>query len=529
MITTNAAEGFFSDGSLSSRAIGLMIAGFAVVAAAFAVSGESLWIDEFGTVRIAEALNLSAWWAQFRGWPDSDIQMPLYHLYVFFWTRFSGLFSEYALRFSNLPLFLIAQVVVLWTFRRTRLFAVTAAVLSMSHPMVWYYLSEARPYMMMYLGSVMTCCSVAALAAEAQAEGEGTMVGYSPWVFVAGIFVLSGSSMLGVFWAGAAIVAAGALRIRGLSGLLARARGPYVTLVLLLVLLGGFYAYTLLQGARGTALYRTDIGTLLFSAYEILGLSGLGPGRLELRAEGVSAVRGWVLPLLIGTAILVPALIYGLVEARRAFGRRRFGIFLAAILLPAAAIVIAGFMLHWRVLGRHFMPLLPVVLGLYALTATRLIQASQRLRSAAVLVLLGTLAVSGVSMTGERHAKDDYRLAAQVVHQALELGQVVWWAGSRAGARHYGIPLRGTARRSDQCPLLGQGKPLGAIDIMNTNAHCLGNLPIPDLVVLSKPDAFDTRGAVSAWLESEGFALVREWPAFGAWQRKTPNVNSVTQ
>jgi len=63
--------------------IGALIAVQTVLAASLVISGGSFWIDEFGTVRLADVATLAEWWEQFLGWHDSDLQMPLYHFYVF--------------------------------------------------------------------------------------------------------------------------------------------------------------------------------------------------------------------------------------------------------------------------------------------------------------------------------------------------------------------------------------------------------------------------------------------------------------
>ena len=74
----------------SSAKILLLIFCLAATVGLLAISNGSLWIDEFGTWLITQAPSVSAWWDRLRAWPDSDSQIPLYHLYMYFWAKFFG-------------------------------------------------------------------------------------------------------------------------------------------------------------------------------------------------------------------------------------------------------------------------------------------------------------------------------------------------------------------------------------------------------------------------------------------------------
>jgi hypothetical protein len=165
------------------------------------------------------------------------------------------------------------------------------------------------------------------------------------------------------------------------------------------------------------------------------------------------------------------------------------------------------------------MPEVPIVAGLLALSIAALYARKSVPSTLAALSISTALIVSGVSMSAERHAKDDYRHAAMLAEAALGRQETVWWGAYDHGARYYGVPLQGANRTQDGCPSIGLRRQLAVVDVVNLRARCLSGLPYPDFVVVSKPDAFDVRGALIGWLAGEGFVVVGERPAFTFWRK----------
>ena len=506
----------------ASGVLVLVLAAQAIGLAFLAVTDTSFWIDEFGTARIADAESLARWWGQFINWHDSDMQMPFYHLFMFVWSKAFG-FSEFAMRMANWPFLVLAQAAFLWVFRRVPRFALLLILVSGLHPMIWYYLNEARPYLMVFFGAAWTLCGLVSL--YARVHGLDDIAAYSPWMLVVGAVVLAGSSMLGAPWAAAAVVVALYLHLCERASLVERIRRvwfPYAVLVVSLAGLALFYGYTLLRGARGTTAFASDVHTLLFSGYELLGLSGLGPGRLELRSQDMAALEGWVASILCGAAILGASIAAGLQAIRARTSARDQIVMAASILAPAFFIAAAGFLMHWRVLGRHFMPALPAILMLIALGANVWLSRRRVWSFGLAAALFVTIALSGISMIHPRHGKDDYRSAAEATFRTLASGDLVWWAAYNVGARYYGVPLVGTERTEAECRSVEGVEGLVVYDASNLPAHCLGRLPDPDWIVLSWPDRFDTRGALADWIEKSGFEKVAELPAFTIWRAPPP-------
>ena len=144
-------------------------------------------------------------------------------------------------------------------------------------------------------------------------------------------------------------------------------------------------------------------------------------------------------------------------------------------------------------------------------------RAAGRLAAAACLA---ALALSALSMRfAERHAKDDYRLAASIAKDALARGQRVWWAAGYLGAHYYQLP--GTFDYRGELTSIAQ--PPSCTDLpgvqatSNLSADCMRTLSPPDIVVFSRPETFDKSGDIGRYLQAGGYAKVRKLPAIDIW------------
>src|SRR5712671_6379841 len=138
----------------SNRAV--LTVGFfsSVLVAICAISSGSLWIDEFGTWLLTRADSIPDWWRRFEAWPDSDSQIPLYHFFMYGWTKVLGT-DAVAMRASNVGMFVIANLALLWPFRSRPTLAVPVILASCLSAPIWYYLNEIRPYIMLYMGACL--------------------------------------------------------------------------------------------------------------------------------------------------------------------------------------------------------------------------------------------------------------------------------------------------------------------------------------------------------------------------------------
>lgn len=491
----------------------LWLAGvFGVLVCLLAINSQSLWIDEALTAWKAKQPTPNGWWQAMVDEKASDLQMPLYMVYIWAYEKVFGS-SEWVLRSANIPWFVLGLIAFAAAFSAStqRRLAVTLAVAC--SPFAWYYLNEARPYAMQLGASLLIFAALYRLIGECGVRSAECGMGHSAlWVrgLLAGIVVLCGSSMLGMIWAASAVaVTLVVFSRRGIRELLRSYRWGWLLASGFVLLFGCYYLWTLWVGARASGAATTDWKNLLFIGYELLGFSGLGPGRLEIRQGGYGVFqRHWLELTLNGISVLI--LLGASIRQLLLSGDRKLILKLGLIVVaPAVVLVVAGIALHFRLLGRHFAPLMPVVffllgLGLTTLWARRSLVARAVVCGFFVLSLLSSLSVRFAA----RHEKDNYRDAAAFARLALQDGQKVWWNAERHGATYYQVPTTIQPREVYQ-----------ALWLMNPSLASLSNVPAPNVIIASKPDIFDNQGALAEYIERAGFRKTATLAAFTVWKR----------
>jgi hypothetical protein len=283
---------------------------------------------------------------------------------MYFWTKFVGT-DAVAMRASNIGMFVFANLALLWPFRSRPNIAVPLILTSCLSASVWYYLNEIRPYIMLYMG---TCLMVgASIEIVGSARKPST---FAIAVLCIGAVVSSGATVIGVTWAGSiflfVLVYWLAIKKRSLRELVDE---NYFTLAIaalcITALIGHdirMFAHGKLPALRGEG----SILTLFLSLYANLGLLGVGPGMLDMRANGVAALVPFA-PIIAFSALMFGlVLIGGLLETRAILGVQTLGLLGVCILLPVLFIFVLGLVLHWRALPRHFIPLVSLFNLLYA-------------------------------------------------------------------------------------------------------------------------------------------------------------------
>jgi len=495
-----------------------------VVVGCVGISGRSLWIDEACTATKAVPPTLGGWWQALSQDRSADAQMPLYMFYVWGWARIFGS-SEWSLHSANVPWFLAGAVAFILAFPVGDRRRVAAACVVLLCPFAWYYLDEARPYIMQLGATLLMVGALVRLAGakpngniqhlnKGQAEAVGcsmfpTASGFHVALFLFGLVFLAGSSLLGMVWAGAAIAAMPVLLSpRQVMGLAKRYWSLWLAAAGLLALFAGYYLWALSLGARASASATTTLASFCFIGYELLGFGGLGPGRLELRTAGLAALRphlAWL--TLYGVAIAVPI---GAAVLQEVNGRNRRHLVMAfCCSLPPAFILAVGYVAHFRVLGRHFAPILPVLLLLSASGLAWLWSRHGTWARIVALAFCGLSLLSCLSLRfSSRHEKDNYRAAAAWARTALNKGKRVWWNASPVGAQYYHVPLTSDSDRGD-----------AALIVLNPERGTLNHLPLPEVIIASKPDLFDGQSALAELLRGQGFRPAGNFNAFVIWER----------
>jgi hypothetical protein len=482
-----------------------------VLVAILAISSGSLWVDEFGTWYLTRADSISEWWTRFQSWPDSDSQIPLYHFFMYGWTKVIGA-DALGMRASNVGMFVVANLALFWPFRFRSNIAVSVILTSCLSASTWYYLNEIRPYIMLYMGACLMIAASMEISESKQRPSSLAIV-----ALCVGAVISSGATVIGIAWAGSVylfvLIYWLAVRKRSLGELVGK---NYLTLGVAAICITALIAHDLRMFALGrlpALLGEDSVLTLVFSFYANLGLLGVGPGMLDMRANGISALIPFAPIIAFSVIILGFVAIGGLVQIRAILGTRVLGLLIACTLLPVLFILALSLVSHWRALPRHFIPLVPLFNIVYAFGLSWWLR--RRFVGPAIgLISVIVMGYSSLSVRyAPRHARDDYRHAAKLAADELAQGGRVWWLADVRGALYYGIPLSGEGESPD-----ATHSPVARY-LSDKTSSFLSAQPPPTLVVLSRPESFDRQSLVRNYLSTNKYHLVETFPAFTAWRR----------
>ncbi len=415
------------------------------------------------------------------------------------------------MRSSNFP-FAAIYIIALAVTARTILGRSFAWIPLAFAPLIWYYVSEARPYL-----SVIALATIVVGAAIGFAYGRTDDVRKrSVWWLLAGLALSLSTSILTIFiFPGLLAFFALIWGERKVSSL-REIRVPMLVFVPIILALLAFYTTTL----TGSGL-RAEIGAnrrpaapIAYTAqvvYEYLGFDGLGPPRNALRTNGRSGLTAYLPWLGLGALLLCTIL---LISFRSGIDRRFLQLLLAWLVAIAFATALTS-ILHTRFFGRHLAPTYPLL----AFALVSLIR-----RRVAAICLATVFFVSDVRLTAiAPYWKDDYRSAVRDVlsRNAAQPGAIDWVADLRT-ASYYGLNLRFPNDPAAEHYFVTGEHPVGwgtsGVDASLDSARALVRTQKesekPIYVVVSKPDVFGNKGAWQTLLRERHATSVARYRAF---------------
>jgi hypothetical protein len=424
--------------------------------------------------------------------------MPLYMLYIWEWAQAFGT-SEYALRASNIPFAFMFTTALGWTsyrvFRRPFLWVVFAL-----SPFVVFYMSEARPYV-----ALMACATASTGAMLAYFADPSRYAKGAPWICLVALVIACGLHMLAGFLVPSLMIYA-ALAIRDAKldpkVVLRDWTNPLLVCLPLLLAIGVYDAWTVMAGAGGKRGH-PGAGNMAFVVWEFMGFAGLGPPRNELRADrSLHALIPYWPWLTVG--ILAAAAGLGTITMRLGLDRpqRASWRLLLAIISGIALLLVMAGVVRFEFWGRHLAVFFPgLVFVVICLASTIPVRPWVRtMEHAALALLVIAWGISDARIVDDpRYYKDDYRFAARTaLDEVGRTGGTMVWAADANGARYYGIDV-GPPGYSVLWPVRGKGVYAanwtdGQIGEYITSHERQG----PVILVLSKPDLFDQKGAWAA-------------------------------
>jgi hypothetical protein len=490
------------DDSSSSGMFWIAVAA-SIALLACAVTGTSLWIDE----------GYSAWIAAHRSLPSvlqtlviapvspSDRQALLNYLWLWAWTHVFGS-SEYTLRAANLPFAALFVLSLALTSRCVfqRRFAWIPLSLT---PFAWYYMNEARPYLM--LTSFATAATAATLV---YCFGPQQSRDRAVWILLAAMLCAWLTHILAaLLFPGLLIIGIFAFR-SGRVPQWREWRAPLLVFVPPLVVVGIYYLGTLATAHQEIKINHRQFPSLAFAAeivYEHVGFAGLGPPRNALRISPIMSMSwSYLLWLSLGIAAVSFACYRAI---RRPIDPRFQALFLAWAFSIGLATV-AAFLINGRFLGRHAAALLPLLL----FTALALFRSRTQWLTIALVFVVSDVRLSLLPAYG----KDDYRSAVQdlIARNHVRPG-FIDWAADFYTAHYYGLAVRDSSRavedlqRDDpsvRAHAIGAANlSPGAVTALIRHQRATGR---PIYIALSKPDIFDEQlGWERAIRENHGIQL----------------------
>jgi hypothetical protein len=130
------------------------------------------------------------------------------------------------------------------------------------------------------------------------------------------------------------------------------------------------------------------------------------------------------------------------------------------------------------------------------------------------MLVLG-FAFSSISLrVAERHSKDNYRAASVYAHTYLDQGRNVLWSANRDALIYYELA-------DLEVNSIHGVKPYNEALLISLNAEAIADLPFdtpPDIMILSKQDAYDVYGVLRT-LAASDYRKIDEIQAFSIWER----------
>ncbi len=481
------------------------------------VDSDSLSLDEGDTAMYALQPDFHDFCH--RLWIDqqADCQMPLAMLSAWLSGEVLGTKAEWEVRAAN--------PAGEWQLRAVNLIWGAAALLALSRigrhlkmpwlplllaiqPYFWFYLNEARPYAL-ELG-----CGAWVLVALVEFILAGAAGTTWAWVLsIAGVLTFA-STMLAPLPVGATILAGAFLAWR---------QGWRPERAAVKILLGGlvacvplavYYAITLHHGSKGAQVWHVDAKFVAYVFYELAGMGGIGLSYADIRElarspqlahELVIRLPQFILPAVLG-ALLAVVGYFGLRRCLQS-GSRSVLLGVALALAVTAGVFVTGSLAIQKAFwARHYAPVFPFYVTILGLAIAGLWSGTRPGLRWLTVPVAGLLLWSSLNFRfAPALQNEDYRSAVHYGQQALNEGKNVWWLASAYPAIFYGTGV---------CYFHPES---GKLFLAFRSLDDIPTLPLPEVIVLNKPDLHDPAGTVQKIIAEKNYGVAARYQAFTVW------------
>ncbi len=482
-----------------------------------AITRQSLWIDEGFTVWFASHQSFHSFFASLigsRGAPG-DPQFIFYLLYMWEWIKLFGA-SELSLRAANIPFAMILIYAMRWASRRFFWNANLWALFCLS-PFFWFYLNEARPYV-----ALMAFSGVASIALLAYLLEPERYHATAPWFCLIALLIAWGMHILAIFLVPALLVLVVMTTCRDprwRQDFLRHWLRPVLCCLPAFLSLGTFYVWVSANGVNKIE-SNPGIANLAFAFYEFAGFAGLGPPRNDIRGNhNLSAFLAYWPLLFLGAVALIAAVVS---VFRTAPSRPARNVTLAVAVGMGVALFFSQWE-HFQFLGRHLAALFPLTL-IVGMLPPKKFGSPVRSRVAGISFIALAL-VWGISdfrlVFLHKYEKDSYREACSIaLARARQDGAVILWAADPATAKYYGLSVNPAEFGKRE---VGSGEAFLAAGWSADQARAyIAGSSVPTILVLSKADPFDNKGAWTGLVEQQSPAEIARLNAFSVFEWQIP-------
>jgi hypothetical protein len=421
-------------GAASSDSPWIIAALVYALALTASLNSYSLWTDEAFTAWVVSHRTLGSLAHSLWTGDSSDLQMGLYYVYLFLWTRLFGA-GELALRTANIPFILIFSIALVWT--SWRIFRSRVAWLAVGMlPFLWQYAAEARPYMALV---AFSSGAFASLLGFMQAGLPPARTRKFPWLCLACIFVGSLFHMLFLLAAAPLLTVALLYSRTGPRIIWSQWIKPLAAFAVPFLALAAFFLWTFHRPAIAYDYPHPSLKSMASVFYELAGLLPFGPNR-----KFSIDFRPYAVPVALGVAVFLAGLAAAITSRFRNWKDDPLLIgFGAAALLAFIESVALSVVTGKQFDARHLAALVPVFLFLLIGMMARPARAST-----VSMILLGAvwLAADMRTATLPEYSKEDYRdavAAAVSVHDRA--GTEIVLAADPVAPAYYGLDVKGAA------------------------------------------------------------------------------------
>jgi hypothetical protein len=407
------------------------------------ISSTSLWIDEATTAYLASQDTFSALIDKFLTLRTSESLMPGYIVYSWIWEKVFGR-SEFALRLSNLPPFLLLLLSIYFLPRKTS-FRFTIITIFTLSPFTWYNINEARSTIALFSFAGLSLVGLLYYFSE-QLEIKKISVYLTIISLALGVFF----NMLFFFYLLPLAIIFLYLAIQNkvsYKNLLNDWMKAFAVLLVFCCLVLFYYIHALSRGAGGM-IESPNLANLGFVLYEFFGLSGLGPPRETLRAAPTLTT---MLPYLwfVIPAILIFTLFFFISVKNKKLNISINDPYLISFIIGILFFYTIADLFSFRFWGRHVSFLYPIFLFYIGEMFCYLyINYDKKIVYLTAFFVLSFWFFSNYNIRfNEIYQKEDNKLAA---HKAIEFSQkdkkesIILWSGYEETGSYYGLNIENT-------------------------------------------------------------------------------------